>query len=293
MAKAADYVACGLALVPIPTGQKGPSSRGWQRAENAIIDPQRATALRGNIGLAHAYSTPRTMALDIDDLQKARKWLNERGVDLGALLEADDALQIVSGRKGRGKLLYRLPPGGAPFQTKQISDAETGEMVLEFRCAARDGLTVQDILPPSIHPVTGQPYRWGGKGHWRAIPVIPDDLLTVWRVELEKKATRPRRKGRLSLFKGVSDSPRQRAAVADMLRHVSADCSYERYRDMVWAILSLGWPDAEAIAEQWCRTAPHRFDERSFQNLVASYDETRTPTIGTIHHHAAVGGWNG
>ena len=35
--------------------------------------------------------------------------------------------------------------------------------VLEFRCGTADGLTVQDVLPPSMHPDTGMPYRWGGK----------------------------------------------------------------------------------------------------------------------------------
>ncbi|MEY4055484.1 MAG: hypothetical protein RL519_819 [Pseudomonadota bacterium] len=182
MATAADYVASGLALVSIPTGQKGPSSKGWQRPENAMTDPQRASALRGNIGLAHAYSRPRTMALDIDDLPKARKWLDERGVDLDALLEADDGVQISSGRRGRAKLLYRLPPGCAPIRTRQITDPETGEVMLEFRCASASGLTVQDVLPPSIHPVTGMPYRWAGKGTWKDIPQVPEapQLAAGW-----------------------------------------------------------------------------------------------------------------
>lgn len=191
MATAADYVASGLALVSIPTGQKGPSSKGWQRPENAMTDPQRASALRGNIGLAHAYSRPRTMALDIDDLPKARKWLDERGVDLDALLEADDGVQISSGRRGRAKLLYRLPPGCAPIRTRQITDPETGEVMLEFRCASASGLTVQDVLPPSIHPVTGMPYRWAGKGTWKDIPQVPEPLLKVWQEQLQPTARPP------------------------------------------------------------------------------------------------------
>lgn len=184
MATAADYVACGLALVPIPTGRKGPNSKGWNKPEKAITDPHRASALRGNIGLAHAYSNPLTMALDIDDLPKARVWLSERGVDLDALLDADDAVQVYSGREGRAKLFYRQPPDVGPIMTKQITDPETGEMVLEFRCASAGGLTVQDVLPPSIHPETGQPYKWAGKGNWQDIPQIPKQLLGVWQEQL-------------------------------------------------------------------------------------------------------------
>ena len=165
--------------------------------------------------------------------------------------------------------------------------------VLEFRCATRDGLTVQDVLPPSIHPDTGQPYRWGGKGDWWDIPEIPQTLLHVWQLELAARETgRARRKGRLSLFGGVDDTPRQRARLAEMLSHINADCSYYLYRDMVWAILSLGWHDGASIAREWCLTAPHRFEEDDFWNLANGYDALRTPTMGTIIHFARAGGWN-
>ncbi len=297
---ASNYIAHGMALVPIPSGQKGPNSKGWNKPENAFTDPKQASDLSGSIGLAHAYSTPPTAALDVDDLPKARVWLADRAVDLDTLLAADDAVQIVSGRPGRTKLLYRLPCGLAPLESLAIKEAvlvnheERQVTVIEFRCATRDGFTLQDVLPPSIHPDTGQPYRWGGKGDWRAIPEIHDTLLALWQKELAtRESEHKRRKSRLSLFKGVDDTPRQRAVLAEMLSHVSADCSYERYRNIVWAILSLGWKDAEDIAEKWCLTAPHRFEDLDFYNVVNSHDPSRTPTMGTLYHHAREGGWHG
>ncbi len=168
--------------------------------------------------------------------------------------------------------------------------------ILEFRCRTADGLTVQDVLPPSMHPDTGMAYRWGGKGEWRRIPEIPAALLAAWQHELvARQASRARRKDRQWSLSRVEDTPRQRACVADMLSHVSADCSYELYRDIVWAILSLGWPDGEDIAEAWCLTAPEEFKEASFWNVVNSYDPKRypAPTIGTIIFRARAGGWNG
>lgn len=298
---AAKYVQSGLSLVPIPSGCKGPAQRGWNILENAISDPERASELNGNIGIAHAYCLPTpTMALDLDDMERTCGWLAARGIDLAELLNADDAVQIVSGRLGRAKLLYRLPLRLRPVQSltiKEMANVNRQEKqitVLEFRCGTADGLTVQDVLPPSIHPDTGQPYRWGGKGDWRAIPKIPAALLVAWRQELvARQAARIRPKSRLSLFKGVDDTPRQRIRVAQMLTHVSADCSYELYRDMVWAILSFGWHDGEDIAKAWCLTAPDRFKEDNFWNVANSYDDTRSPTIGTIIYHARAGGWNG
>jgi hypothetical protein len=193
MQDAVDYVALGMALIDVPLGKKGPNTSGWNEEANAIIDPIRAGELDGNIGIAHAYCSPQpTMALDIDDLPKARVWLAEHGIDLDALLDTEDAVQISSGKKDSRKLLFRLPEGISPIPMKKIVDPETGDTVLEFRCASANGLTVQDVLPPSIHPDTGKPYQWAGKGNWRAIPTIPSALLTVWQSLLQPAATQSR-----------------------------------------------------------------------------------------------------
>jgi putative DNA primase/helicase len=190
---AIDYVAVGMAITDIQKGKKGPTTKGWNKAENVITDAIAAATLTENIGLAHAFCMPvPTMALDIDDLPKARAFLFDYGIDLDALLDADDAVQISSGREGRAKLLFRLPEGTSPIPTKQITDPETGDMILEFRCATANGLTVQDVLPPSLHPETGKPYQWAGKGNWRAIPTIPSALLNVWQSLLKPTATKPR-----------------------------------------------------------------------------------------------------
>lgn len=105
-----QYVEHGYALVPIPRGEKGPKGKGWNDRENAITDAKRATAIQGNVGLAHLYCSPHiTAALDIDDYTLASTYLANRGIDLQALLDAPDAVQITSGRQNRAKLLYRLP----------------------------------------------------------------------------------------------------------------------------------------------------------------------------------------
>ncbi|WP_395616331.1 bifunctional DNA primase/polymerase [Sphingorhabdus sp.] len=124
---AIDYVAYGMALVGMPNGMKKPITLGWNKAENVITDPERASELNGNIGIAHAYCLPApTMALDLDDMERASAWLAARGIDVVELLDADDAVQIVSGRLGRGKLLYRLPAGLAPIESLTIKEEVLG-----------------------------------------------------------------------------------------------------------------------------------------------------------------------
>ena len=123
MSIAQAYLKGGMALVAIPLGQKGPVSAAWNTPENVITDEKEAARLTGNIGLAHAYCLPvPTMALDLDDMARAERWLAARGIDVNALLEAEDAVQIISGKAGRAKLLYRLPSGIAPIETLTIKE---------------------------------------------------------------------------------------------------------------------------------------------------------------------------
>lgn len=204
----ADYCAAGWHLVPIPLGSKGPLTPGWNKREQCIADPAIAEWLDGNIGLAHAYSG--TCAIDVDDMGKATEWLAARKVDLHALLNAPDAVRIES-RPGRAKLLYKLP---VPFPSFNVGG-------LEFRCAAANGMTVQDVLPPSIHPETGEPYRWAG-AHWSLLPPLPGDLANVWQSLIgpaREKVANPIKKSRATR----EDYPRLRA----LLEQHSPDADYQ------------------------------------------------------------------
>lgn len=189
----ADYVRAGLALVPIPRGKKGPINAGWNLRESAITKPQHTARINGgNIGLAHAWCSPTpTCAIDVDDYEAGSDWLDERGLSLMALLSAEDAVQIKSGRPNRAKLVYRLPIGiGALPTTKTPGGA------IEFRCASHDGVTVQDVLPPSLHPDTGKPYEWNGD--FTAIPEIPAALYSLWQTLLTANGTHDTRRTRQS-----------------------------------------------------------------------------------------------
>lgn len=173
---ARKYVANGWALVPIPSGGKFPTAKGWNLKANCVTTVEGCRRIRANVGLAHAYS--RTCVLDFDDMAKAGVWLAEHGVDIAELWGALDAVKISSGRANRGKLLYRLPAGVAPLLTHQ--DHGGG---IELRCASSNGKTMQDVLPPSIHPDTGRPYVWEYDdmlASWDNPPELPANVLTVW-----------------------------------------------------------------------------------------------------------------
>jgi hypothetical protein len=296
MTGVSEMLSKGWALVPIPQGQKGPVHKGWNMRPQCITKKEQVLLLEGmNVGLAHAYCNPLpTCAIDIDNYKAAKPWLATHCISLDGLLEAADAVVIWSGKKYSLKLVYTLPAGVAPMVSTKINGPD-GRVALEFRCATSDGKTVQDVLPPSIHP-SGSPYQWMGHGNPLALPEIPEPLLYVWRTLVVNGSRVANRKFALDLGGSTRlESPRQIAIIKDALSHITADCSYEVWRNIVWAILSTRWTCAEAIAQAWSQTAPDRYAEDAFWTLVNSYMPLRGNqiTVGTIYHHARSGGWRG
>ena len=292
MIKNADLLSHGITLVPIPFGQKGPTSKGWNEKCNVVTDVADEALLNGlNIGIAHAYCTPNpTCAIDLDDYRSSKTWLADRDVDLNALLFAPDAVVIYSGKVNSLKLLYGLPVGMPPKPSKAVK-SHSNTMMIEFRCASANGLTVQDVLPPSMHP-SGTQYKFMGTGSILALPTIPAALIKVWNelITANKSVKNP-----TTIRSVTPETPREVARVKEMLSHVSADCAYDMYRDIVWAVLNTGWTCAERLAEEWCKTAPERFEEINFIDVANSYSPNiaNPITFGTLHHLARAGGWNG
>ena len=291
-----QLIQSGINVIPIPFGEKGPCAEGWNLPENCIKDPRYVGHLKGkNVGLAHAYCTPTpTCAIDIDNLKQATAWLASHSIKLEELLFAKDAVVVWSGKKGSLKLLFRLPPGTPPLVSKKINGSDS-KWAVEFRCATRDGKTVQDVLPPSRHP-DGHDYMWVGSGNPLHIPEIPADLLSVW-LTLIANGSRVALRGRGShpVHNQRQESPREIANLQHLLSNISADCPYEVWRDVVWAILSTGWLSAEDLAQRWSESAPHRYNEDTFWVVANSYipNHSNQITIGTLYHYARQGGFNG
>jgi archaellum biogenesis ATPase FlaH len=170
---AAKYIEAGFKLCQPEPASKGPEYRNWQHNPRTIENINESSGL----GLLHVQSG--TCAIDLDALFEASEWLSSKHIDVSALLQADDAVQITSGRPNRAKLLYRLPDGVASLPTHKLK-APGGETMIEFRCASQDGTSLQDVLPPSIHPDTGKPYEWAGAGDFHNLPLLPDAFLGLW-----------------------------------------------------------------------------------------------------------------
>jgi hypothetical protein len=167
------YDALGWKLVAIPAGSKAPKSFGWQ---DRPTDPSYwISNPTHNIGLVHSKS--QTAAIDIDHMENTRLIFEAMNIDLDALLAS--APRII-GRPERGKVLFRAPDG-VDLTRRALAWPAQGfmgktEVVFELRAGS-----VQDVLPPSIHPDTGNPYEWAGASVWDGLPELPAQILTIWR----------------------------------------------------------------------------------------------------------------
>jgi len=279
------YIRHGWSLVPIPMGTKGPRNKGWNLKENAL--KSQADLPQGfGIGLAHAYSG--TMALDIDNWTIATSLLADYGIDLQALYDAPDAVVINSGKQGHGKLLYAMPFGAALPSKKILHNSITA---YELRCATAGGLTVQDVLPPSIHPETRQPYTWSGRGHWTRLPVIPQALLDLWNEMLTQD------KERTISTDGAIDASWEE--IRQALDVVPADCSREEWISIGMALHWAGTQtdqleQALQLWNEWSATAQIKYQgEREIMTQWFSFklDKATAVKLGTLFHIARQHGW--
>jgi hypothetical protein len=189
-----EYLKHGLQLVELRPCDKKPVRSAWNTrkvcastGQDAAFHKRVKTNL-ASVGLALAFSG--LVAIDVDDIEKARPWFAAHGVDLDALMKAPNAVRRESGRPNRTLLLYK----SEPMRTRKAPDAG-----IEFLCATSEGLTVQIAIPPSVNPNSLKPYEW--KGDWRHVPGLPDGLRKAWEgvgaadVDPERKATPPDEKG--------------------------------------------------------------------------------------------------
>lgn len=281
------YIRAGWNLVPIPPRTKGPSTTGWNRRENTLKSHTQLPPGWG-IGLAHAYSG--TMAIDVDVWDRAVLELAMHGIDLNALYAAPDAVIVDSGRQGHGKLLYAMPLGLALPSKKFLDSKPDGSRYnyLDLRCGTANGLTVQDVLPPSIHPDTNQPYRWAGRGHWTRLPIIPDKILRFWMDSLKSEQ-------RQQVDEPVdADWDEIRAA----LEHLSSDCSRDEWIAIGMALHYAGHSSGQdeyalQLWNEWSAKSAKYPGERAMDVQWRSFrvDKTTKVKLGSLFKRARDAGW--
>ena len=88
------------------------------------------------------------------------------------------------------------------------------------------------------------------------------------------------------------------AKLQELLSHCSADCDYEVWRNIIWAVCSLEWQSGKKFVEEWSRTSSRHWSEfeasdsqAEIDALVPAFDSSRGLTIGTLVARAKGNGW--
>lgn len=82
------------------------------------------------------------------------------------------------------------------------------------------------------------------------------------------------------------ETPTEIAKVSAALSQVSADCSYNEWRDILFALHWTQWVCAEHLARSWSMTAPHRYNASAFNNVWNHAKPFGQVTLGTLFHAA-------
>lgn len=282
VAALSEYHAAGWRCCLIEPGAKGPAYARWNVEP---LDPNTNTVpAQYGLGLLHALSG--TAALDVDDYEAAKTWLAGKGIDLDQLLSAPDAVQIVSGRPGSNKLLFK---SWLPLPSKKV--IINGRTVLELRCATADGKSVQDLLPVEgyLHASCGTPYQWGGQGSWTALQPLPDALLAVWTGLLTEGSSRPA--GSRS-----DGTPANWGEVVSALHAIDPGCDRKTWVEVGMALHNAGSiADCDDEAYQlwfdWSQQSA-KFKAREMPGQWRSFKEKPDGiTVASLFHHADKAGW--
>lgn len=162
-----------LALVPLDG--KRPLDEAWNSDANLIRTVQGARDywtrhLQRNIGACLEPSG--LVSLDADHPDGARLVLAAEGIHLDGLIPETPT---IVGRAER--LEFQAPSvllGRKSVVWPAKAEGEKPVTVLEFRAGR-----CQDVLPPSLHPDTGKPYRWLTPPT-NGFPPLPEALLRLW-----------------------------------------------------------------------------------------------------------------
>jgi hypothetical protein len=280
-----EYIAAGFALVPLNQGKK-PTGIDWNQSRSCVTTIDKLDPHTG-YGIAHAYCTPTTCAIDVDAWSDSVEWLRREGIDLKALALSSDAVMIASGVEGHAKLLYRMPFGLTLPSKKFMRDGRT---IFELRCATASGLTVQDVLPSAaLHPSTGEPYRWVGTGHFSNLPIVPAQVLEFWNSSLTVVTPSP----------VTNPLPADWVVVRSALTAVSPDCPRQVWIEIGMALHHQATqqgclPEGFALWVEWSKPSSKYPGDKEIESQWNSFKTSKGSPIqvGSLYHHAIEAGWS-
>ena len=77
--------------------------------------------------------------------------------------------------------------------------------------------------------------------------------------------------------------------------NVALGTDRDKYRAILFGVMSLRWVSGRDMVDGWCQTAPNDYDSEDFNGICDSYDPNRSDAVtsATVEFHAREHGWDG
>ena len=282
----------------------------------SLTDLKHAALAYANAGLSVLPLTPRDKTPLLDDWPHkattdgptiSKWWTRWPNANIGlhveksglAVLDVDprnggaDSLRELKRERGEGWISHlKVNTGGGGFHFIYTHSGKASFPAQLARGIDLKTGTSYIVAPPSVHP-SGKVYAFDGctllNGELDFVPPVPP-WFANGRGELSNVDT----DDWTALYVQVDpETPENVDRVKVALEHISADCSRDEWRNMLFAITSTGWDCADEVAREWSMSAPALFEEGAFLNVVnsAKADRPNGITLGTLFAKATANGW--
>ncbi len=302
----APLVGVGAAVHWLRSRDKAPIEDGWQDAPFAdmhrLAESYRPNA-NGGVRLGAPSQTPAGY-LHLFDLDIRKPELADEALSvLRTFWPAIDALPfVISGSGGEGRHFYFT--ADKPFRSRKLAKSAGFTMVYDRR-KERDvkkydweieifGTGKQAVLPPSIHPDSGLPYKWGRPLPFDLMemgigPSIPVAVIESWGIsegptaEEDDFLTATRAQPM-----GLSETE-----IAETLRDLPADWVHDRdqWREVGMA-LHHEYEGGQAGFDrwtEWSKQSPDKYDAKDQAAVWKSFKGSSRPVrMATLIKAAAV-----
>lgn len=132
---------------------------------------------------------------------------------------------------------------------------------------------------------------WNAKGRLIDCTNTLEQLIQLWFPVKQPFAVSKVKSKALNTYP-PAETPRHIAWAEELLSYINPDCSYETYRNVIWALEATGWSCIDNIQRKWSLGAAERFTEDGLTVIKASFDyRDGGITFGTLVHYARLGGY--
>lgn len=159
----------------------------------------------------------------------------------------------------------------------------------------------QVVIPPTTHPDTNKKYTLNNLNIKDASPTLINvlknnvrDKKNLKKSELSSILPEELLQACAEMCEPVFESFKMDTDLTKLesaLTFISADCDYNKWRDVIWAIHAHNIMDGISIAQNWSKTS-QKYEEHTFNSVWQSYNPFGGISTGTLYYIATEQGWN-